>query len=225
MSYSDGLYEYTLSHPLTGWESFFESQRETLRAISKALQGDDSIIYPPLPRVFRALKVRRPKVVIIGQDPYHNGTATGLCFSYPSKTKPAYSLKNIYKKLESEGFHVDHSQGSLRKWVREGVLLLNTALTVRQGQANSHAKLWRPFTHALVRYLSDTMEFCVFILWGNHAKRFMFDRIIDPTKHKVITGAHPSPFSARKFFEGRDYFIEANDALVQGGLTPINWNL
>lgn len=185
-----------------------------------------STVYPPAKFIFNALDslpVDKVKVVIIGQDPYHEpGQAHGLSFSVPDSTALPPSLQNIYKELESDLGKISPDSGNLERWVKEGVLLLNATLTVRAHQAGSHQnKGWEQFTDAIIHHLADTKENLVFILWGNYAQRK--GAFIDTEKHLVIKSAHPSPLSAYNGFFGSKPFSKTNDYLASHGQTPIMW--
>ncbi|MCM2676035.1 uracil-DNA glycosylase [Alkalicoccobacillus plakortidis] len=185
-------------------------------------------IYPPMQDLFNALHLtdfQDVKVVIIGQDPYHGpGQAHGLSFSVQSGVKCPPSLKNIYKELQSDlGFEPpDH--GNLVPWAKQGVLLLNTVLTVRQGEPASHrGKGWEYFTNAIIDSLNDREQPVCFLLWGKHAE-LKGERVINP-QHLILTSPHPSPFSARRGFFGSRPFSTINKWLEQQNLEPINWKL
>lgn len=185
-------------------------------------------IYPDMHSIFNAFKATPyncVKCVILGQDPYHEqGQAHGMAFSVQQGIKIPPSLLNIYKELNSDlGIDVP-SDGFLKPWADEGVLLLNTCLTVREHQANSHrGKGWELFTDRVIQLLNERETPMVFILWGANAKAKR--QIIDDKRHLVITGAHPSPLSAHNGFFGGKYFSKANEFLVKNGIKPINWNL
>mgnify|MGYP000131100971 CR=1 FL=1 len=188
-------------------------------------------IFPKQEDVFRAFEfndLADINVVILGQDPYHGeGQAHGLAFSVEnSDVKVPPSLVNIYKELSTdiEGF-VTPSHGNLTAWAQQGVLLLNTVLTVQQGQAHSHAKLgWEIFTDKVIAQINQHNEGCVFILWGAHAqKKSLKGEGIDNGKHLVLNGPHPSPLSAYRGFFGCKHFSKANQWLVQKGKQAISW--
>jgi uracil-DNA glycosylase len=166
------------------------------------------------------------KVVILGQDPYPTlGHAHGLCFSVMPEVKPLpKSLLNIYKELKDD-LEIDNSHnGCLQSWAEQGVLLLNTALTVEQGNANSHqGKGWETFTDAIIKTVNEKKEHVVFILWGANAQKKQ--SIIDTHKHRVIKSVHPSPLSAYRGFFGSKPFSQTNQYLQQFGEEPINWQL
>lgn len=186
------------------------------------------VIYPPGSRIFAAFNYTpfdKVKCVIVGQDPYHGPRqANGLCFSVNDGQKKPPSLVNIFKELQNDcGFEVPYS-GNLEKWAEEGVLLLNTILTVRAGQPKSHhGHGWEDLTAKAIQALSDEKEHIVFILWGREAQEK--EILIDPTKHLVLKSHHPSPYSAEKGFFGNHHFSKTNEFLIQHGLSPINWNL
>lgn len=190
------------------------------------------VIYPNENDVFNAFKyvdLSNVKVVILGQDPYH-GTgknnqpqAHGLAFSVQHGIKVPPSLVNIYKELEQdiEGFTIPN-HGNLLSWAEQGVLLLNTVLTVKQANAHSHAKLgWETFTDAIIEALNTNNNGCVFILWGSHAQKK--GKNINTQKHLVLSGPHPSPLSAYRGFFGCKHFSKANQWLESRNQRPINW--
>jgi uracil-DNA glycosylase len=182
-------------------------------------------VFPPAAQIFRAFDecpFERVKVVILGQDPYHGpGQANGLCFAVNPGVPPPPSLQNIFKEIESDlGRPVSHDP-DLSRWARQGVLLLNATLTVREGAAGSHQNIgWEQFTDAAVRALSRERDGLVFMLWGNYARRKGAD--IDRTRHLVLEAGHPSPLSAARFF-GCRHFSKANAYLEAHGETPIAW--
>jgi uracil-DNA glycosylase len=185
-------------------------------------------VYPPAERVFAAFErtpFDRVKVVLLGQDPYHGpGQAHGLCLSVPRGVKPPPSLANMLKELHDDLGIDPPGHGSLEAWADRGVLLLNACLTVRAGQAGSHAgKGWERFTDAVVRALDDRARPVVFVLWGNAAKKK--GKLIDRAKHRVIEGVHPSPLSAWNGFFGSKPYSAINGALKDVGETPIDWRL
>ena len=185
-------------------------------------------IYPDMYDIFNALKYtdyHDVKAVIVGQDPYHGpGQAHGLCFSVKKGIEPPPSLKNIFIELNADlGVPIPQS-GELTKWAKEGVLLLNTALTVREGQANSHrGKGWEKLTDAVISKLSAREKPMVFILWGGNARAKK--PLIDRQKHLILESAHPSPLSAYNGFFGNRHFSRTNQFLVQNRIPPIDWNL
>ena len=183
-------------------------------------------IYPPAEQVFSALnavKFDDVKVVIIGQDPYHEpGQAQGLCFSVPKTEKIPPSLVNIYKEIESDIGQKCASHGDLTQWARQGVLLLNSVLTVRAHQAFSHRGMgWEQLTTTIVQKLNDREKPVVFLLWGASAGKL--SQFIDEKKHLVLKCAHPSPLSAYNGFFGCKHFSRANQFLISHGMEPIDW--
>lgn len=184
-------------------------------------------IYPPGRLIFRAFEltpVKDVKVVILGQDPYHNpGQAMGLSFSVPDGVPAPPSLLNIFKEISSDLGIAMSGSPNLEPWARQGVLLLNSILTVRAGQAASHRSLgWEQFTDAVIRYISDNCDGVVFMLWGNYAREKA--ALIDPSKHLILQAAHPSPLARGAFF-GCRHFSKANNFLTFRGKTPIEWQL
>ena len=182
--------------------------------------------YPPGNQIFNAFNLcpfDKVKVVILGQDPYHEeGQAEGLCFSVADGVQWPPSLQNIFKEIEGDLHRPAPATGSLRRWAEQGVLLLNSTLTVRAHQAASHAgQGWETFTDAVVRLLSDERENLVFLLWGSYAQHK--GAIVDRQRHLVLTSAHPSPLSAYRGFFGNHHFSLCNDYLIQHDITPINW--
>ena len=174
---------------------------------------------------FRFTPFEKVKIVLLGQDPYHNeGQAHGLCFSVQDGTPKPPSLVNIFKELKDDlGCDIPQS-GNLTKWAKEGVLLLNTSLTVRAHQANSHSKCgWAWFTDSVISIISEKKEHVVFLLWGGNARSKK--PLIDPSRHLVLECAHPSPLSAYNGFFGCKHFSKANAYLVKYGKTPIDWDL
>lgn len=201
---------------------------ETLQAVQQA-RNAGKIIYPAKQDVFNAFRyteLGQVKVVILGQDPYHGpNQAHGLCFSVLPGIKPPPSLVNIYKELAAsiEGFSVP-SHGYLQSWATQGVLLLNTVLTVEQGQAHSHAHLgWERFTDRVIELVNLHCENVVFLLWGAHARKK--GGKIDRSRHYVLEAPHPSPLSAHRGFLGCGHFAKTNAFLSQQGKTPIDWSL
>ncbi|HEX2934639.1 MAG TPA: uracil-DNA glycosylase [Bacteroidales bacterium] len=183
-------------------------------------------VYPPDELIFNAFAktgFNTVKVVILGQDPYHGaGQAHGLSFSVSRNIAVPRSLKNIYKEIHNDlGIPVS-THGNLEKWAQQGVLLLNTVLTVRAGTPKSHqGKGWEVFTDAVIRNLSETKNHLVFMLWG--ADAFKKAELIDTKKHLVLKAAHPSPFSAARGFFGCKHFSKANEYLVSFNLEAIDW--
>lgn len=186
------------------------------------------IIYPPGPLIFNAFyktPFNKVKVVLLGQDPYHNpGQAQGLSFSVPPGVTKPPSLVNIFKELQNDLGIQPAADGDLEKWAEQGVLLLNASLTVRKNEPGSHSKIgWIEFTDAVIRKISEEKKGVVFLLWGKFAQDKQ--SLIDETKHHVLKAAHPSPFSADKGFFGCKHFSKTNKFLMEEGLQPIDWKL
>ena len=206
------------------------TEGENYKKIRKFLieEYSNHYVYPPMDLIFNAFKLtpyNKVKAVILGQDPYHEyGQAHGLCFSVTEGTPLPPSLKNIYKELKSD-LGVDNGLiGDLTPWAKQGVLLLNATLTVRDGQANSHAKCgWGEFTDEVIRLLSAREKPMVFILWGGNARAKK--QLIDTKKHFIVESAHPSPLSASYGFFGSKPFSKTNGYLKSIGETPIDWSL
>ena len=181
--------------------------------------------FPPKNQIFRTIELtpfEEVKVVIIGQDPYHNDNqANGLCFSVSDKVTAPPSLKNIFKELEDD-LGIKKTSNELEMWAKQGVLLLNATLTVRAHEANSHKDLgWEKFTDFIIKEISDKKENVVFVLWGAFAQKKA--GLIDTKKHFIIQSVHPSPLSARKGFFGSRPFSKINQFLEEKGKEPINW--
>ena len=186
------------------------------------------MIFPPSNEVFSAFELTPladVKVVILGQDPYHNvGQAHGLCFSVKPDVEIPPSLVNIYKELHDDlGCYIPNN-GYLVKWAKQGVLMLNTVLTVRAHQANSHRGIgWEEFTNAAIRVLNEQDRPIVFILWGSPAQRKK--EMLNNPKHLILEAPHPSPLSAYRGFFGSKPFSQTNAFLEKNGLTPIDWQI
>lgn len=184
-------------------------------------------IFPPGKDIFKAFEltpVEKVKVVILGQDPYHGyGQAMGLSFSVPSDIPAPPSLKNIFKEIESELGIKMSGRPDLTSWAKQGVLLLNSVLTVRAGAAASHSSIgWQEFTDAVISYISANCYGVVFLLWGNYARSKK--PLIDTSRHYVLEAAHPSPLARGAFF-GCNHFSQTNEILKSEGKTPIDWQL
>ncbi|MGB0495842.1 MAG: uracil-DNA glycosylase [Kangiellaceae bacterium] len=200
--------------------------KDTLAYVDKR-RNEGVVVYPPKEQVFSAFSAtpfEKIKVVIIGQDPYHGpNQAHGLCFSVLPGIKAPPSLANMYKelKMDIEGFQIpDH--GYLQSWAEQGVLLLNTVLTVEQGQAHSHKHLgWEEFTDVVIEKINQHGDSIVFMLWGAHAQKK--GAKIDTNKHYVLKAPHPSPLSAHRGFLGCKHFSKTNQFLVSKGKKEINW--
>jgi uracil-DNA glycosylase len=185
-------------------------------------------IYPDMNDIFNALRYTAyedVKVVILGQDPYHGyGQAHGLCFSVKKGVTPPPSLKNIFKELQSDVGCTIPNHGELTSWANQGVLLLNTVLTVREGQPNSHKnKGWEIFTDEIIKLLNEREKPMVFLLWGANARSKK--KLITNPNHLILETVHPSPLSAYNGFFGCKHFSTANKFLSEHGETPINWQL
>ena len=191
-------------------------------------QRASHMVFPAHPDVFRAFHLTsfaNLKVVILGQDPYHGvGQANGLCFSVSPGVSFPPSLQNIFKELEDDLGISKPQSGDLAAWAEQGILLLNTTLTVRQGAPASHqGKGWETFTDEVIRCISQKKEKIVFVLWGASARRKK--SLIDVTKHTCIESVHPSPLSAYRGFFGSKPFSRINQLLSQQGITEIDWSL
>lgn len=202
--------------------------QETLNFVRHEREAG-KLIYPPAADVFNAFKHTEfadVKVVIIGQDPYHGpNQAHGLCFSVLPGVAVPPSLVNIYKELNRDihGFQIPQ-HGYLLSWAQQGVLLLNTVLTVEAGKAHSHASLgWETFTDRVIANLNESREGLVFLLWGNHAQKK--GQYIDRQKHHVLMAPHPSPLSAHRGFLGCGHFSQTNQYLIEAGKTAIDWHI
>jgi len=208
------------------WESLASENFEEIAQFLKQEKQAGKTIYPPGPLIFNAFNTTsfdKLRVVILGQDPYHNpNEAMGLCFSVPKEIKVPPSLKNIYKELAQDvGFEIP-SHGDLTAWADQGVFLLNAMLTVEHKKPASHRKIgWQLFTDAVIQTISDKKSNVVFLLWGNFAKGKR--TLIDTEKHLVLESAHPSPLAGGAFFNN-NHFSKTNQYLEQQGLEKINWN-
>lgn len=186
----------------------------------------NKVIFPEQNNIFRAFDetpFEKVKVVILGQDPYHGvGQAEGLCFSVPEGVRMPPSLKNIFKEIKDDIGGEMPKNGNLEHWAKQGVLLLNSTLTVEAGKAGSHQKKgWEEFTDKVIKILDIERENLVFILWGNYAKKK--GSLIDRERHLVLEAVHPSPFSAYNGFFGCQHFSKTNDYLKENGLDMIKW--
>jgi len=185
------------------------------------------VIYPPGPLIFNAFKItplEQVKIVVLGQDPYHNpNEAMGLSFSVPKGIRIPRSLVNIYQEIEDDLGIPKPAHGDLTGWATQGVFLLNTMLTVEHGKASSHQNIgWHHFTDAVIQKISETRAHCVFMLWGNFAKKKK--ALIDDTKHLILEAAHPSPL-AKGAFLGCKHFSKANTYLEKNHISPVDWKL
>ena len=203
-----------------------DSAQELTTFISR--EREQFAVYPPDDQVFAALSYFSPtetSVVILGQDPYHeHGQAHGLSFSVQPNIAIPPSLRNIFAERENDIGLQPPVHGTLTQWAQQGVLLLNTSLTVREGVAGSHAKKgWEAITDQIIRTVNDNTERCVFILWGAHAQAKK--KLITQGHHAVLEAPHPSPLSAYRGFFGSSPFSRTNALLQEAGRAPINWNL
>ncbi len=211
------------------WKEFLNSEfkKSYFKELSNFLheEYERKTIFPPKGLVFSAFTtdLNEVKVVILGQDPYHTpGAAEGLAFSVPNSQPIPPSLINIYKEIDADIGHHENKSGSLRAWQKQGVLLLNTVLTVEAHRAGSHrGKGWETFTTATISYLNKTRPHLVFLLWGRDARNKK--PLIDTSRHLVLESAHPSPLSANAGFFGNHHFSRCNEFLQQNGMTEIKW--
>ncbi len=208
-------------------DEFNSKEYLALREFLKS-EYSNHTVYPDMYNIFNSMKTTSfedIKVVLLGQDPYHNeGQAMGLSFSVPKGMDCPPSLVNMYKELNQElGVPISKS-GDLTAWAKQGVLLLNAVLTVRAHQANSHkGKGWEFFTDSVIKKISDKKRGVVFLLWGGNARSKK--HLIDGTKHLILECAHPSPLSAYNGFFGCGHFKKTNEYLINAGKTPIDWSV
>ncbi|BBN80714.1 uracil-DNA glycosylase [Pseudoalteromonas sp. A25] len=219
---------------MTTWEDLLAQEKqqsylqETLSYVAQR-RSEGVTVFPPQEQIFEAFKMTpfdKVKVVILGQDPYHGpNQAHGLCFSVLPGVKPPPSLANMYKELAQDiaGFTIPE-HGYLRAWAEQGVLLLNTVLTVEQGSAHSHKKLgWERFTDVVIEQINAHSEGVIFLLWGAHAQKK--GKNIDAQRHHILHAPHPSPLSAHRGFFGCQHFSKTNHLLQNMGKQPINWQV
>ena len=213
------------------WDKVLKNEfsKDYFKDLMKKVNNDykNKTIFPKKSDLFKAFKLssfKDTKVVILGQDPYHEkGQAHGLAFSVPKGIKLPPSLINIYKEMKND-IDIDNNSGDLTSLAKQGVLLLNTTLTVEEGKANSHSKYgWSIFTDSVIKCLSDNKTNIVFILWGNNA--ISKEKLIDTKKHLVIKSVHPSPLSEYNGFFGSKPFSKTNNFLIQNNLSPIDWQI
>jgi uracil-DNA glycosylase len=216
----------------TGWKKLIDTEvaKPYMKQLKQQLLNDYNTrtVYPSHKDILKALEVtplEDIKVVILGQDPYHGpGQAHGLSFSVPNGTRVPPSLLNIFKELSVDLNVPMPTNTDLTPWAKQGVLLLNTTLTVLQGNPLSHANLgWETLTDEILQCINNEKEFVVFILWGAHAQKKM--KFIDQNKHLVIKSPHPSPLSAHRGFFGSKPFSKTNEFLIKKGLNSIDWTL
>ena len=212
------------------WKEYlcYEFEKPYFRTLTDFIKQEYSnrVIYPKGSQIFNAFDktpFNSVKVVILGQDPYHEpGQAHGLCFSVNDGIALPPSLQNIYKELDDDLGIKPKTSGNLERWAEQGVLLLNATLTVRAHQAGSHQQRgWEEFTDAVIHRVAEEKEHVVFILWGSYAQKK--GEFIDPFKHRVLKSAHPSPLSSYRGFFGSKPFSKTNQYLLQTGQTPIKW--
>lgn len=209
-------------------EEFAKPYFQQLVDFIKKEKAAGKVIYPPGPFIFNAFDTTpfdTVKVIILGQDPYHNPEeAMGLCFSVPKGVRMPPSLQNIFKELQNDLGITMPNQGDLTHWAKQGVFLLNAMLTVEKNKPASHSTIgWQNFTDAVIHRLSTEKEGLVFLLWGKFAQGK--EVLIDSSKHLVLKAAHPSPFSANAGFFGCRHFSKANEYLKKKGKTPIDWSV
>ncbi len=215
----------------SSWEKPLQTEFESIyfQQLTAFLKTEYSIhrCYPPKNQIFNAFKhcpFEKVKIILLGQDPYHRiRQAQGLSFSVPKDIKHPPSLINIFKEIENDLKIPYPKSGNLKRWAKQGVLMLNTTLTVREGEAGSHQKKgWETFTNVIIKKLSEKKEGLVFLLWGGFAKQK--EKYIDTKKHLVLTTGHPSPLSAnRGFWFGNKHFSQSNAYLKERGKTTIDW--
>ncbi len=214
-----------------GWRKVLKSEFEKpyfsrLMSFLHAETDKGAIIYPPKELIFNAFNLtplEKVKVVILGQDPYHGpGQAMGLSFSVPAGVNLPPSLKNIFSEIQNDLGGALRKNGDLSDWARQGVLLLNTVLTVEKGRPASHAKKgWEIFTDSAIMQLSERRSGIVYMLWGAHAQKK--SDLVDRENNKILMAPHPSPLSAYRGFLGCKHFSKANQYLEQNGVSPIRW--
>ena len=209
-------------------DEFSSMYMENLRTFLKQELKLEKKIFPPMNKVFNAFNLTpftNVKIVLVGQDPYHgNGQANGLSFSVEENIKIPPSLQNIFKELFTDLRLTSPQNGSLEKWAKQGVLLLNNCLTVEKGHPGSHqGKGWEKFTDKVLQTVNDKKKHIVFILWGRKAQEK--GNFLDKNRHLVIESSHPSPFSAHTGFFGSKPFSRANKYLLEKRIEPIDWQL
>ena len=215
------------------WLKFIKSEfdKEYMKNIKKSIlnyKKSGKIIYPKNNEIFNAINLtdfEKTKVIILGQDPYHGpGQAHGLSFSVKDGIKPPPSLINIFKEIESDlSINVEKGNGNLTRWAKQGVLLLNSLLTVEKGKPLSHKEIgWETLTDKIIEVLNQNKRGLVFILWGSNARSKKY--LISQNENLIIESAHPSPLSAHRGFLGSKPFSRTNDYLVKNNMHPINWS-
>ncbi|MEK7070136.1 MAG: uracil-DNA glycosylase [Patescibacteria group bacterium] len=217
-----------------GWKKALAEEfgAEYMKELKKKLEKEMKagiVVYPPVKQIFNAFNLTpfdKVKVVVLGQDPYHGkGQAHGLSFSVPKGIKPPPSLVNIFKEIESDlNVKISKTNGNLEDWAKQGVLLLNSVLTVRANSPASHRNFgWEKLTDTVIKTLSDKKEQLVFLLWGKFAQKK--ESLIDASKHFILKAPHPSPFSANSGFFGCKHFSKTNEYLIKTSQTPIKWTV
>ena len=215
------------------WLKFIKSEfdKEYMKNIKKSIlnyKKSGKIIYPKNNEIFNAINLtdfEKTKVIILGQDPYHGpGQAHGLSFSVKDGIKPPPSLINIFKEIESDlSINVEKGNGNLTRWAKQGVLLLNSLLTVEKGKPLSHKEIgWETLTDKIIEVLNQNKRGLVFILWGSHARSKKY--LISQNENLIIESSHPSPLSAHRGFIGSRPFSRTNKYLVKNNMNPINWS-
>lgn len=218
MSYID-----TINHLSPEWQHVITDAgfKEIAHFLDNLPQG--TVVYPPKNKMWRTFEHVQPeeiKVVIIGQDPYHNpGEANGMCFSVPSNFKVPPSLRNVFKEL-NRVYNIQRTDPNLIDWVQQGVLMINAALTVEKNAPGSHTKIWAQFTNNLIQWLNGNTSGVVYMLWGNFARGY--SNLIDSSKNLILEHTHPSPLS-RVPFEGCNHFVLANEYFEKNAKTQIKW--
>ena len=221
------MYSNLISYLDPEWQELLKDElnSQNFANIIKFLNSQTAVIYPPKDLIFNAFnlcKIENLKVIIVAQDPYHNPQeAMGLAFSVPQGVRIPPSLKNIFKELMDDSDILVNRSSDLSDWARQGVLLLNSALTVEKNRPVSHAKIgWQGFINGVIKIINLKFNHCVFMLWGNHAKSL--SPLIDPNSHLILQAAHPSPLARGAFFGSR-HFSKCNEYLLAHSKTPIKW--
>ena len=223
------MYSNLISYLDPEWQELLKDElnSQNFANIVKFLNSQTAVIYPPKDLIFNAFnlcKIENLKVIIVAQDPYHNPQeAMGLAFSVPQGVRIPPSLKNIFKELidDINSNILVNISSDLSDWARQGVLLLNSALTVEKNRPVSHAKIgWQGFINGVIKIINLRFNHCVFMLWGNHAKAL--SPLIDPNSHLILQAAHPSPLARGAFFGSR-HFSKCNEYLLAHSKTPIKW--
>ena len=215
----------------SSWKRYLraEFEKPSFRELEKFLQQElkrGKTLYPPQNKIFSAFNLLPPeqiKILILGQDPYHQpGQAQGVAFSVSPEIQPPPSLRNILQEVRQSTGQNHTSKGDLTIWVEQGVMLLNTVMTVEQGRANSHQKKgWEDFTDRVIITISELPQPVIFLLWGRSAQQK--EGLIDPQKNRILKSTHPSPLSAYRGFLGCNHFVLANQILVKNGQSPVKW--